>query len=148
MWHEYCSMFSMEPIFGKNDFSRPEPALILVGDDDTMFRNMLVQLLEEHGFQTLPAEDGAQSVELAIEYLPALVILDISMPKMDGYTALARLRGNSRTREIPVIILTGAADGLYKGLSAGLGAVDHVTKPFRPQDLLELVHHSLPGRGR
>ncbi len=137
----------MKPVFEPNTFERPEAALILVVDDDPMVRSMILDLLEEHGFQTLAAEDGQRSVELAVEYLPALVILDVKMPRMDGYTALARLRGHPRTREIPVIILTGETDGLYRELSKGMGAVDHVTKAASPQALLEAVRRSLPGRG-
>ncbi len=137
----------MKPVFEPNTFDRPEPVLILVGDDDPAVRSIILKILEQHGFQTLAAEDGEQSVELAIEYLPALVILDAMMPKMDGYTALTRLRSHPKTREIPVIILTGQTDGVYKGLSKGLGAVDHITKPFSRDGLIEAVRRSLPGRG-
>ena len=137
----------MKPVFTATEFVRPEPVLILVGDDDPTVRHVILEILWEHGFQTLAAEDGEQSVELAIECLPSLVILDVTMPKMDGYTVLTRLRSHPRTREIPVIILTGQTDGLYKGLSRGLGAVDHVTKPFNPEALLDRIRCSPPGRG-
>ncbi len=137
----------MKSVFEPSESDRPEPALILVGDDDPMVRSMILDVLQEHGFQTLMAEDGERSVELAVEHLPALVILDVKMPRMDGYTALARLRGHPRTREIPVIILTGETDGLYRELSKGMGAVDHVTKAASPEALLEAVRRCLPGRG-
>lgn len=147
LYFPIASELTVKPVFEPHEFDRAEPALILVGDDDPAVRRIILNILEQHGFQTMGAEDGEQAVELAIEYLPALVILDGMMPKMDGYTALTRLRGNAKTREIPVIILTGETDGVYKGLSKGLGAVDHITKPFTADGLIEGVRHSLPGRG-
>ena len=104
-------------------------------------------MLERHGFQTLMADDGERSIQLAVEHLPALVILDITMPHMDGYTALARLRGHPRTRDIPVIILTGQVEWVYQDLSKGLGAVEHLTKPFSADNLVQTIRRLVPGRG-
>ncbi len=118
--------------------------LILVADDEPSVRGLIRRILEREGFQTVGAEDGVQTVELAIERQPALVILDIRMPRMDGYAALTRLHADPTTREIPVIIVTGQAGELYQGVSSGLGAVAHLTKPFRPRDLLEVVRRYLP----
>ncbi len=126
---------------------QPAPNLILIADDEPGVRGLIRRILEREGFQTVGAEDGVQAVELAIERQPALVILDIRMPKMDGYAALARLRAHPTTREIPVIILTGQAGELYQGVSGGLGAVAHLTKPFRANDLLEAVRRHLPQSG-
>ncbi len=121
--------------------------LILVADDEPSVRGLIRRILEREGFQTVGAEDGVQTVELVIERQPALVILDIWMPRMDGYAALTRLHADPTTREIPVIILTGQAGELYQGASSGLGAVAHLTKPFRPRDLLEVVRRYLPQSG-
>jgi len=75
---------TVKPVFESNKVDRPEPALVLVADDDPAVRRIILQMLEQHDFQTLGAEDGEQAVELAIEYLPALVILDGMMPKKTG----------------------------------------------------------------
>lgn len=127
--------------------SAPKLPLILVVDDDPQIRTMVSEILEAEGFQTVTADDGERAIELAVERRPALMILDIMMPKMDGYTALTRLHGHPATREIPAIVLTGEADRLYQGLSGGLGAVAHLTKPFSPEALIETVRRSLPRRG-
>jgi len=123
------------------------PNLILIADDEPGVRGLIRRILEREGFQTVGAEDGVRAVELAIERQPALVILDIRMPRMDGYAALTRLHADPTTREIPVIILTGQAGELYQGVSSGLGAVAHLTKPFRAHDLLEAVRRHLPQSG-
>lgn len=121
--------------------------LILVADDDPQVQNLIREILEGEGFQTVMAEDGERAVKLVLERRPALVILDIMMPRMDGYTALARLRGHPATRDIPAIILTGETEPLYHGLSGGLGAVAHLTKPFSPEALIETVRRHLPRGG-
>jgi chemosensory pili system protein ChpA (sensor histidine kinase/response regulator) len=121
--------------------------LVLVADDDPGVRSIVTRVLERHGFQTLAADDGEQSVQMAMEYHPTLIILDITMPHMDGYTALTRLRGHPRTREIPVIILTGQAEWVYHDLSKGLGALEHLTKPFNTDNLVQTIRRLLPGRG-
>lgn len=121
--------------------------LILVADDDPQVQNLIREVLEGEGFRTLAAEDGERAVELVLERRPALVILDIMMPRMDGYTALTRLRGYPEARDIPAIILTGQKEPLYQGLSGGLGAVAHLTKPFTPEALIETVRRHLPRGG-
>jgi len=121
--------------------------LILVADDDPQVQTLVREVLEGEGFQTVMADDGERAVELAVERRPALMILDIMMPKMDGYSALTRLRGHPETRDIPAIILTGQTEGLYQGLSGGLGAVAHLTKPFSPEALIGAVRRHLPRGG-
>jgi CheY-like chemotaxis protein len=78
-------------------------------------------------------------VALALEHQPVLIVLDLMMPRMDGYTVLARLRGHRSTKTIPAIVLTGQAEPVYRALSAGLGAVAHVTKPFSPRAFTDTV---------
>ena len=125
----------------------PDPALILVADDDCQVHLLVREILEREGFQIVTAEDGERALELAVERRPALMILDIMMPKMDGYAVLTRLRGHTATREIPAIILTGQTEEIYQGLSEGLGAIAHLTKPFTPERLVAEVRRHLPGKG-
>jgi twitching motility two-component system response regulator PilH len=89
------------------------------------------------------AGNGEEAVALAQAHQPALVILDVIMPEMDGYTALTRLRGHPATRSIPVIVLTGQGEAIYRTLSLGVGAVAHLTKPFSPDRLTETVQRVL-----
>ena len=123
-----------------------ERRLILVADDDAEVREMMAEVLAGAGFRVLTAADGEEAVELSRKHRPALVVLDVLMPRMDGYTTLTRLRGHPSTRDIPVIVLTGQADPRYQNLSLGLGAVAHLEKPFTPGPLVESVHGILADR--
>ncbi len=120
--------------------------LILVADDEADVREMMAEVLTGAGFRVQTAADGEEAVALAREHCPALVVLDVLMPRMDGYTTLTRLRGHPSTRDIPTIVLTGQGDPLYQNLSLGLGAVAHLAKPFAPQPLIEAVHRILAER--
>lgn len=117
--------------------------LVLVADDEAGIRNLVCEVLAEAGFRTMPAEDGEEAVRLALQRQPALIVMDVMMPKMDGYTTLTRLRGHPLTKEIPVIMLTGQVEPVYRTLSAGVGAVAHLTKPFSPRQLTETVERVL-----
>ncbi len=121
----------------------PEGRLILVADDEAPVRNLVCELLAEAGFRTVAVSDGDQVADQAIKHQPALIILEVMMPNMDGYTTLTRLRGHPLTKDIPVIVLTGQAEPVYRTLSAGVGAVAHLTKPFSPHQLTGTVRRVL-----
>ena len=119
--------------------ARNHRPLVLVADDEPEVRQLVGDVLVEAGFETLPARDGLELLELAARHRPALIVADVMMPKMDGYTAVARLRGQAATAGIPIIMLTGCADPAYRTLSEGVGAAAHLTKPFSPILLGELA---------
>ncbi len=108
---------------------------VVVADDDGQTRNLLRELCEGWGFEVLPARDGAEAFSLCCDERPDLALLDLMMPKLDGYEVLRRLRARDQTRELPVIVLTaiGDVDGKIRGIE--LGADDYITKPFRIADL-------------
>jgi CheY-like chemotaxis protein len=111
----------------------------LVADDEAEVRGLVGEVLADAGFEIVLARDGFELVELAARHRPQLIVADVMMPSMDGYTAVARLRGLSATAGIPVIMLTGCTDPAYGELSAGMGASAHMTKPFSPRRLSELA---------
>lgn len=113
--------------------------LALVADDEAEVRQLVGDVLVEAGFETLSARDGLELLELATRHCPELIVADVMMPKMDGYTAIARLRGHPVTATIPIIMLTGCTDPAYGDLSEGMGAAAHLTKPFSPVLLGELA---------
>ncbi|MBC1220097.1 response regulator [Nostoc sp. UCD121] len=112
---------------------------ILVIEDDAVTRNIFLEVLEAQGFDTIDAEDGVAGIQKAQEHLPDLVICDIQMPDMDGYTVLARLRQDPHTAIIPFIFLTGSntQTDVRKGME--LGADDYLTKPSSIEDLLRAI---------
>jgi DNA-binding response OmpR family regulator len=116
---------------------------ILIIEDDTNIRSEVTQLLQLEGFIVLVAANGEEGVRLAAEHLPDLVICDIMMPIMDGYTVLQSLRGNLLTATIPFIFLTAMQDhgDIRKGMETG--ADDYLVKPFTTDELLNAIHSQL-----
>jgi CheY-like chemotaxis protein len=113
--------------------------LALIADDEDEVRRLVGEVLAEVGFDTVTARDGLELLELAARHQPHLIVADVMMPKMDGHTAVARLRGQPATAGIPIIMLTGCMDPSYAQLSAGMGVAAHVTKPFSPVVLAQLA---------
>jgi two-component system, OmpR family, phosphate regulon response regulator PhoB len=119
------------------------PPLVLVADDEPALRDVLCEVLNAAGYRTQIAADGAEVIERVRSERPDLILLDVMMPQMDGYTALSRLNGAPLTSRAPVIVLTGRPEPIYGTLSAGVGAVTHLTKPITPADLVEAVRQAL-----
>src|SRR5262249_46230169 len=113
--------------------------LALVADDEVEVRRLVGEVLADVGFEIILARDGVELLELATRHQPQLIVADVMMPGMDGYTAVARLRGQAATASIPVIMMTGNVAPTYRELSEGIGASAHMTKPFSPRLLGELA---------
>jgi len=109
---------------------------ILLVEDNEMNRDMLARRLVRKGFEVIVAVDGQQGVDLALQEQPDLVLMDLSLPVMDGWTATAHLKASAATRHIPVIALTAHAmtGDREKAMSAGCNDFD--TKPI---DLVRLL---------
>ncbi|PYM57066.1 MAG: response regulator [Candidatus Rokuibacteriota bacterium] len=120
--------------------------LVLVADDEPVIRDLVCDILHESGYRTLPASNGKEAIDLAQRHLPSLIVLDLMMPAMDGYTTMTRLRRDPGTARIPVIVITGHSDPSYRSLSEGIGATAHVTKPFSARGLVETVRRALGER--
>ena len=116
---------------------------VLVVDDDPDVRALVVRLLEGAGFDVGTAADGQEGLRALYGARPDLIVLDLNMPRMDGWQTLERIREVS---DVPVLVLTGRAAELetVRGLKAG--ADDYVTKPFRRQELLARVEALLRRR--
>ena len=120
--------------------------LVLVADDDPDILTLVGFRLERAGYEVLPARDGEEALALALERQPDLAILDVMMPKLDGYEVTQRLRDNPATRGMPVILLTARVQeaDITRGFEAG--ADDYIKKPFSPQELRARVQAILGRR--
>lgn len=107
-----------------------ERPLALVVDDEREIRELLTELLDDLGLRPVACADGEEALALVQAHRPALVVLDLIMRDVDGYTVLTRLRGDPATRTVPVIVVTGQDSPIYRTLSLGVGATVHLTKPF------------------
>jgi two-component system KDP operon response regulator KdpE len=110
--------------------------LILIVDDESRMRRFIRMNMELEGFQVIEAENGLQALDQIRQHTPDLVIMDVMMPKMDGFETLKLLREIST---VPVILLTVKGDEEDKIQGLGLGADDYVIKPFSPRELSSRV---------
>jgi two-component system, cell cycle sensor histidine kinase and response regulator CckA len=117
--------------------------IILVVDDTQTNLEVLFALLDDSGFKVLIAENGESAIQKASYALPDLILLDILMPGIDGFETCRRLKENEATKAIPVIFLTAMADTVDKVKGFNLGAVDYITKPIHPEEVLARVETHL-----
>lgn len=118
---------------------------ILVVDDEPELRTAVKIRLEVEGYDVIAAENGKQCLELARAQKPDLIILDLMMPVMDGYTALKRLKEDPELAKIPVIILSIKEKIKMEGLFISDMIEDYVEKPFETQELLSKIKRILGG---
>ena len=112
---------------------------ILVCDDDPVILRLLQVNLELEGYDVLLANHGEEAFEVAQAERPDLIILDIMMPRMDGYQTVAALKANESTKHIPVVFLSAKAQASDIERGKEQGVADYLTKPFDPSDLLDVV---------
>jgi len=111
---------------------------ILIADDEQTVRSLVKRFLS-HNYIVLEANDGAVAVDMARTQKPDLILMDIMMPRVDGYTACHQIKKDEATRTIPVVMLTGVGHELNKRLSWEVGAEGYITKPFVLQDLVGVI---------
>jgi|GEM_PF-417709 len=116
---------------------------ILVVDDSKSVSEYVQVVLEERGYKTITANNGSQALVMAVEYRPDLILLDIMMPDVDGYTICGQLKADRKTRDIPVIFLSALNSQFDKIKALKCGAVDFVTKPIQVEELTARVKSHL-----
>jgi DNA-binding response OmpR family regulator len=124
----------------------PEAPLILVADDDPDIQALVRYRLERSGYQVVTAGDGEEAVLVARARRPALAVLDVMMPRVNGLQATRQLRADAETAAIPIVLLTARAQDtdVRRGFEAG--ADDYIRKPFSPQELSARVQAILGRR--
>jgi two-component system phosphate regulon response regulator PhoB len=123
-------------------------AKILVVDDEPEAVELVEFNLQQAGFETVTAADGAEALKKARSALPSLVVLDLMLPEVDGLDVCKMLRRDPATRAIPIIMVTAKAAEIDRILGLELGADDYLTKPFSPRELVlrvrKIVERSTP----
>ena len=125
--------------------SRSNAKTILVVEDDANTRSLIALYLEREGFLAVTADDGAKGLAQAARQRPDLVVLDLMIPKVDGWEVCRRLRQRSN---VPVIMLTARGEEIDRVAGLTLGADDYVVKPFSPRELVARVKAVLRRRDR
>ena len=116
---------------------------ILLADDDATTITMISTILKHFDFDCEIAHDGVQALDMASKKKPDLVLLDVSMPKMNGFEALAALRRDTATRNTPVVLVSAHRDEVDVVKAFSLGANDYITKPFTPGELMARINRVL-----
>jgi two-component system, OmpR family, response regulator len=124
---------------------RAPEARLLVVDDEPSIRELLTASLRFAGFEVFPAADGAEALKLAEQHRPDLVVLDIMLPDLDGFTVTRKLR--ERGRDVPVVFLTARDDTSDKVTGLTVGGDDYVTKPFSLEEVVARIRAVLRRTG-
>ena len=123
----------------------PKRKTILVADDNPALRDLCRLGLAQVGIDVVLATDGEEALRLAGERRPDGIVLDLLMPRLDGLSALLRLRADDATRHIPVILASGMPGGDVARLAEAYGAAAFLVKPFRVEELVKRVEALLAG---
>lgn len=123
-----------------------EQPVVLAADDEEDILELIAFRLENSGYTVLQAHDGAEALELARSSQPDLAVLDVMMPKMDGFEVTRRLREEEATSKMPIILLTARSQEADIQRGFDVGADDYIRKPFSPQELRSRVQAILGRR--
>lgn len=123
----------------------PKGKSILVVDDSATVRKLIAGKLEKSGHQVICANDGVEAMERLDDLIPDLILLDIAMPRMDGYQVCKNIRSKAATKDVPVVMISGK-DGFFDKVRGRMaGTTGYITKPFGPETLMKAVEMYLSG---
>jgi two-component system, cell cycle response regulator DivK len=125
-----------------------ERPLVLVVEDYQDAREMYTEYLKYSGYDVAEASNGHEAIEKATELVPDIILMDLALPRMDGWEATRRLKGADRTKNIPILALTGHALAGHADTAQQAGCDAFVTKPCLPDALVAEVKRMLAQRGR
>jgi len=118
---------------------------ILVADDEPAVRSLVCSMLDKN-YTVIVASDGEEAIRMARLQKPDLILMDIMMPKVDGYIACYAIKSDPALNNIPVVMLTGIGHELNVKLSQQFGADGYLKKPFKLQELMEVIFKFLPNK--
>ncbi len=122
--------------------ARVKPLVLVVEDhDDTIF--LLKYLLEMRGYRVAIAQDGETAVRMAAEQLPDLILMDTSLPRLDGLAATRRIRELALLHDVPIVFLSGHAEASFRAKALETGGNDYLTKPFEISQLERILERHL-----
>ncbi|MFP5345178.1 MAG: response regulator, partial [Gammaproteobacteria bacterium] len=118
--------------------------LVLVVDDSITVRKVTTRLLERHEMQVLTAKDGVDALAVLQQQIPDVMLLDIEMPRMDGYELAAQVRNDARLRHIPIIMITSRSGEKHRERAMQIGVNRYLGKPYKETDLVDNIKSLLP----
>ena len=132
---------SAQPVVEQLDTPKQESRqpVVMVIDDSITMRKVTSRVLENHSLEVMTAQDGVDAIEKMHDRVPDLMLLDIEMPRMDGYELLQHVRADARLRHVPVVMITSRAGQKHRKKARDAGANDYLTKPYQEPELVEKV---------
>ena len=121
---------------------------VLVVDDSITVRRVTQRLLERHGMRVLTAKDGIDALEILQEHVPDVILLDIEMPRMDGYELATRVRSDARLSDVPIIMITSRVSDKHRARAIEIGVNDYLGKPYQDNQLLDAIEPLVNARRR
>jgi chemosensory pili system protein ChpA (sensor histidine kinase/response regulator) len=118
---------------------RDRRTFALVVDDSITVRRVTQRLLERNGMRVITAKDGVDAVSVLQEHLPDIILLDIEMPRMDGYEVAAHVRNDARLKDIPIVMITSRVSEKHRARAIELGVNDYLGKPYQENQLLDAI---------
>ncbi len=128
--------------------TRDERIFALVVDDSITVRRVTQRLLERNGMRVLTAKDGVEAMALLQEHVPDVILLDIEMPRMDGYEVAAHVRNDPRLADVPIIMITSRVGEKHRARAIELGVDDYLGKPYQESQLLDAIEPLVLARRR
>jgi DNA-binding response OmpR family regulator len=119
------------------------PGKILIVDDEADMRQLLAHLFETKGYEVVCVDNGRDAERKALEYRPALIVMDIGMPEMDGMTSIWKLREHQELAKVPIVILTAYDSYDLRAEAASAGCQAFITKPFEVSDFIAVIQRIL-----
>jgi chemosensory pili system protein ChpA (sensor histidine kinase/response regulator) len=114
-------------------------SVALVVDDSITVRRVTQRLLERNGMRVLTARDGVDAMEMLQEHTPDIILLDIEMPRMDGYEVAAHVRSDPRLHDTPIIMITSRVGDKHRARAIELGVDDYLGKPYQESQLIDAI---------
>lgn len=128
-----------QPVTQDEEVEPHKPLLVLVVDDSVTVRKVTSRLLERHGMNVLTAKDGVDAMLLLEEHMPDLMLLDIEMPRMDGFEVATQVRADERLQHLPIIMITSRTGQKHRDRAMAIGVNDYLGKPYQESVLLESI---------
>ena len=136
---DIASAMNPKPIINVNEVAAKQTSLVMVVDDSVTVRKVTTRLLERNGFDVITAKDGVDAIALLQDHKPDVMLLDIEMPRMDGFEVATLVRHDERLKDVPIIMITSRTGQKHKERAMSIGVNEYLGKPFQESDLLENI---------
>ena len=128
--------------------TRDDRIFALVVDDSITVRRVTQRLLERNGMRVMTAKDGVEAMSLLQDHVPDVILLDIEMPRMDGYEVASHVRTDARLADVPIIMITSRMGDKHRARAIELGVDDYLGKPYQESQLLDAIEPLVLARRR